>query len=311
MTQEQKIREYMESIQYLYEKEGRPISYIARVLLVDEEELYKSIEEWGLIKADHKHLKPSHLKFLKKNRKKIIDMLASDRTIKDISKTLNINEKNLRENYIKKDKELIHHYKMLKERKKKKADERMKGMIKKSSRNYNYPLIEDEEWRDILGYDGYQVSDKGRVRKKVKKYDRYYLLKLNKNVLSGRTCVRLSSDKKMATLSVSRLVAFAFIDGHNEEKNTVDHIDGDVNNNCVENLEWVSQSENNKRSYLKGKKCVIPYGRHGRFKKVVLDDKYEFSTLTSLSKFMGVSEAQVQRYLNKENKTDRTIELIY
>ena len=41
---------------------------------------------------------------------------------------------------------------------------------------------------------------------------------------------------------VHRLVALAFIDNP-DNKPTIDHIDRDKNNNCVENLRWATQSE--------------------------------------------------------------------
>lgn len=57
----------------------------------------------------------------------------------------------------------------------------------------------------------------------------------------------------VAGIPVHRIVASAFKYDSYFKKATVDHIDGDKLNNHVSNLEWVSQSENEKRSYQNGR----------------------------------------------------------
>lgn len=67
----------------------------------------------------------------------------------------------------------------------------------------------------------------------------------------GYQRVGLVIDGRLMTRKVHRLVAKAFIT--NEEcKQQVNHIDGDKSNNRVSNLEWVTQSENKKHSFLLG-----------------------------------------------------------
>lgn len=69
-----------------------------------------------------------------------------------------------------------------------------------------------------------------------------------KKALAGGSCngykqVCLMVDNKQKQMLVHRIVAELFI-GKGFEKTQVNHIDGDKTNNKVENLEWVTASEN-------------------------------------------------------------------
>lgn len=88
-----------------------------------------------------------------------------------------------------------------------------------------------EEWRAIKDLPGYSVSNRGRVRKD----SSGQIMVLSEN---GGYC-RITISKH-----VHRLVAEAFIEKPDETKCWVDHIDGNRSNNTVENLRWVTPSEN-------------------------------------------------------------------
>ena len=105
-----------------------------------------------------------------------------------------------------------------------------------------------EIWKDIPEYEGiYQVSNTGKVKRIDKKE------KMLKNNLCGNGYyyVYLSKNGKVRKFKVNRLVAQAFIENP-ENKPFVNHIDGDKLNNNVENLEWVTQSENMLHAYKYG-----------------------------------------------------------
>lgn len=100
-----------------------------------------------------------------------------------------------------------------------------------------------EIWKDIKGYEGlYQVSNMGEVRRVgrnkplYKSLRNYYGVKLSKNNI-----------KKY--FNIHKLVAETFIPNLSN-KEQVNHIDGNKLNNNVENLEWVTPSENTKHAYI-------------------------------------------------------------
>lgn len=112
---------------------------------------------------------------------------------------------------------------------------------------------DEEIWKDIDWYDDlpyiYQVSNKGRIYNKTRKV---FLRTYEKQ--NGYLQVQLT---KNHYCMVHRLVALAFIPNI-ENKPSVNHKDGDKTNNCVYNLEWVTNSENaiHYQKELKPKKCA-------------------------------------------------------
>ena len=114
-----------------------------------------------------------------------------------------------------------------------------------------------EIWHPCAGYEThYEVSNLGNVRsiermvqhplggKKIQ-YGR--VLKQGK-AANGYLIVNFCVDKVKSNHSVHRLVARAFIPNESN-KPQVNHKDGNKHNNNVENLEWVTRSENGLHAY--------------------------------------------------------------
>ena len=94
-----------------------------------------------------------------------------------------------------------------------------------------------EQWNDVIGFEGiYQVSNFGR-------------LKSNKKILNpcankkGYLKTTLSKNSIKKQVFIHRIVAEAFL-GLVDGKPFINHKNGIKNDNRIENLEWVSNLEN-------------------------------------------------------------------
>lgn len=128
-----------------------------------------------------------------------------------------------------------------------------------------------EIWKNIKGFSGrYQVSSFGRIRSFCK-YDNGEILRNNADS-NGYESIQLSSAQRVYRHRIHRLVANAFLKKE-KNKNEVNHKDGNKKNNCVENLEWVNRSENNKHAYNNGFKVpfILKGEQHGRAKLSDID----------------------------------------
>lgn len=112
-----------------------------------------------------------------------------------------------------------------------------------------------EIWKDIIGYEGYyQVSNLGNVKSLARKGSGSSLKdRILKPGLSGSKYlfVHFSVNGKVKMMQVHRLVAIAFIQNKLNKKE-VNHINGIKTDNRVENLEWLSPSENIKHGLSLG-----------------------------------------------------------
>lgn len=297
----EKIDELKETIQILYEKEGKSQSYISNLLKINRKMLGIRIKEWEFIKADIKHIKPSTLKFLNKNKNNIINKLNENCKLTDLAKDLNISTDQLIYR-LKTDKELIHYYTLWKQRL---ETNKIETKIEKEELKPHYEIInlENEIWKPVLGFENYEVSNMGRIKKGQR------IIKPQPNIRNGRWYIAFYNKSKCKNMNLARVVGHAFIEGYSSTRNTINHKDGDINNNKADNLEWISQAENNLHSYHNlDRKVNKPYSKN-KFSIIILDDKYEFKSIQALANFLGVSWTQASRYINKECKINHKIEL--
>lgn len=99
-----------------------------------------------------------------------------------------------------------------------------------------------EVWKTIKGYEGrYLVSNQGNIMS----CQTGKLMNFGKDK-SGYYVVNLSNNNGRKTQLVHRIVAHAFV-SKPKGLNEVNHINENKNDNRVENLEWISHSENLKK----------------------------------------------------------------
>jgi len=168
-----------------------------------------------------------------------------------------------------------------------------------------------EIWKDITGYEGiYQISNYGNV----KSNDRYVTRKNNTKALSkgkilkplknkaGYLFVCLYKENKSKFHYIHRLVAIEFIPNP-YSKETVNHINPIKTNNNFENLEWSTQSENNKHSY--DNKLNVAIGKdNGNVKlteEKVLEIRNAVGKQKEIAQIYNIDRSVVSRI--KNNKT--------
>lgn len=162
--------------------------------------------------------------------------------------------------------------------------------------------LDEEEWRIVDEFPNYAVSNKGRV-KRIYTQTGHETEKL----MSYSKATRKNPYRKVLLCKYSRyihrLVAIAFIPNPYGLP-CVNHKDGNKCNNSVENLEWVSRSENVLHAYrvlgitpsCKGKfgknsnryTPIIAYSVDGDFKK-------EYNTITEASKELCIDTGSISR----------------
>lgn len=99
-----------------------------------------------------------------------------------------------------------------------------------------------EIWKNILGYENYQVSNLGRIKSlnyNKTKHSKILKPDIRKDYLS----ITLYKNGIRNRFQVHRLVAINFLPNINNFP-CVNHIDGNKQNNRVDNLEWCTYKQN-------------------------------------------------------------------
>ena len=167
------------------------------------------------------------------------------------------------------------------------------------------------EWKSIKGYEGYyEVSSEGKVRsvertimnktKNGKPRPCFLKSKELKHYVkdTGRIQVVLSKNCKTKSFDVHVLAAETFL-----EKPTfkceVNHKDGNLLNNNIENLEWITREENIKHAFSNGlyttMKKVALLNQYGEIVKV-------YPSESCACRDFGVAQGKIGRSIRRNGK---------
>lgn len=161
----------------------------------------------------------------------------------------------------------------------------------------------NEVWVDINGYEGlYKISKSGFVKSMAKtwicgtntkrskpdtmlsicKTTEYHNVRLHKTGLKSKFC------------HIHRLIAEHFIPNP-ENKREVNHINGDKHDNRIENLEWVTSSENRQHAFDIGLKKAAKGSEHWNCKPIMIiylksNRTISFPTMKMAAKETGIGE---------------------
>ena len=141
----------------------------------------------------------------------------------------------------------------------------------------------------------YSVSTEGEVRKDSTGYI------LSQSSQQDYKFVGLLIDGHQKRMRVHRMVAMTFIDNP-ENKPYVNHINGNRADNNVENLEWVTPSENTQHAVETGlmnngrKRAVIQYNLNG-------DKMATFESASEAARQTGCSQSKITMCCKRQRQT--------
>ena len=159
-----------------------------------------------------------------------------------------------------------------------------------------------EEWRKIPGWDHLSVSSCGRVRN-----DRTGKILTPASERGNYKKITVNKNGKAHRISIHRAVCLAFIPNP-EGKETVNHKNGIHDDNRVENLEWMTQRENNQHKYDVLGFRMSKQGRESlarkRMKKVIrLEDGKIYDSMTEAAEDVGTVLSNISLAINGAHHT--------
>ena len=162
-----------------------------------------------------------------------------------------------------------------------------------------------EQWKEVPGFPGYEVSDRGNVRSYFRygRLDRvfpprapipqrYFLKNIDKD---GYPKVSLRKDKKQLTRYVHRLVLEAF-QGQCPVGMEACHNDGNKTNNVFPNLRWDTRASNIQDRFVLGERIGI-VGATEKQTKIMFELRASGFSCRKIATMVGFSEGHIRKKL--------------
>lgn len=176
-----------------------------------------------------------------------------------------------------------------------------------------FKQINGELWSNIKDYPGYWVNKKGeilgkqlRIYKQGRNHKGYPIVSMYYKIDDN--------EYKLKTKAVHRIVAETFIYNNNPKiKNQVNHIDGNKENNTIENLEWCTNQENKNHAMKNG---LSAYAKGEEQGKSILKNEQVIDIYTSnksrlyMSKKYNVSKHTISHIRGDNTWTHVTKNLV-
>lgn len=165
-------------------------------------------------------------------------------------------------------------------------------------------LTQKETWRSIPGYENrYEVSDMGRVRSFARGWDG----KIRTPVSDGRgyLTVVLAMDRKRRSIKLHQIVMLAFV-GSPPDGFEINHKNGSKADCRLENLEYVTHSENIQHAFDTGLEISMKGERHHQHKLTEAEAREVFALCKTMKQRdiaarFGISQIAVSKINRKVN----------
>lgn len=167
--------------------------------------------------------------------------------------------------------------------------------------------MSEEIWRPVVGFEGlYEISSLGRARslfyaRKQKPPPRYLRPSVRPDGYLAVTLMTTPCSPRHPK-TIHRMVAEAFLP-QCEGRNFVNHLDFNRQNNRVENLEWVTNSENLAYSVEHGRNTrgeQVPQSKLNRFQVIAIRRICNSLPHQMIARRFGISVTTVSEIVNRK-----------